>query len=71
MEGVAGDVGIFVVALPGVEGGVLEGAGEGEGDWPRERSVFGNFGEVFGRLFDGLTAGEENYAGEFVRDVSF
>ena len=71
MEGVSSLFYIIIIAGPSVEGGVLEGAGEGKGDRPREWAVFGNFGEVFGGLFDSLAAGEEDNAGEFVRDVSF
>ena len=63
--------GVLVVALPGEEGGVLKGASEAKGNWPREWSVFDDFGEVAGGLFWGLAAGEEDYAGEFRRDMVF
>ena len=69
MEGVAGCRGVIVIAGPGVEGGVLEGAGEREGDGPREWTILNDLGEIFGGLLDGLTARKENNAGEIFRDM--
>ena len=70
-EGFAGGVGVGVIASPGVEGGVLKGASKAEGDGPREGAVLDDGGEIIGGLFDGLTAREENDAGEFTWDVGF
>ena len=70
-EGGAGDVGVGVVASPGVECGVLEGASEGKSDWPGERTVLLHGGEIIGSLLDGLPTREEHHAGELGRDVVF
>ncbi len=70
-EGGAGGVGVGVVASPGVECGVLEGAGKGKGNRPRERAVLFHGGEVVGGLLDGLSTREEYDAGELGRDVVF
>lgn len=70
-ESLAGCFGVLVVALPSKEGGVLKGASEAKGNWPREWPVFNDFGEVIGGLFGSLTAREENYTGEFRRDMVF
>ena len=67
----AGFFGVFVIALPGVEGGVLEGASEAKGDGPREGTVFNDPDEISGGLFDGLTTRKEDNPGEFGRNVSF
>ena len=67
----AGGVSVGVVAGPGVEGGVLESAGEAEGDGPREGVILDDGSEVVGGLFDGLTAREEDDAGEVGRNMVF
>ena len=67
----AGLIGVIIVALPGVESGVLEGAGKAEGDRPGERTVLSDGGKVVGGLLDGLAAGEEDDAGEGLGDVAF
>lgn len=61
----------MIVASPGVESGVLEGASEAKGNRPREGAVFDDFGEIGGGLFGSLTAREEYDAGEIGGDASF
>ena len=53
-ESLTGFFGVIVVALPGVEGWVLEGASEAKSDWPGERAVFDNGGEIVSSLLGGL-----------------
>ena len=67
----AGRLGVCVVAGPGIESGVLEGTGEGESDGPREGFVLNNGGKIVSSLLWGLTAREEDDAGEFARDMIF
>ena len=59
------------MTLPSKEGGILEGASEGEGDWPGEGAVFLYGGEIIGGLLDGLTTREEDDAGEGFGNVGF
>ena len=47
----AGFFDVVIVAVPDIEGRVLEGASKTEGDWPRKWSVFDNLGEILGGLF--------------------
>ena len=67
----AGFFGVLVVASPSIKGGILESAGKTKGDWPGEGAVFNDGGEIGGGLFNGLSAREEDYAGEFFGDVVF
>ena len=67
----AGGVGIFIVAGPGVESWVLQGASKREGDRPREGAVFFYGGEVVRSLLDSLAARKEDYASQLGRDVVF
>ena len=39
-----GSFDVFVIAIPGVKGRVLEGASKAESDWPGVRAVFNDFG---------------------------
>lgn len=70
-ECLTGFFAVGVVAGPGVEGGVLESAGEAEGDGPREGAVCGDCSEIVSGLLGGLAAGEEDDAGEVFGDVGF
>ena len=67
----AGGVGIFIVAGPGIEGWILQGASKREGDGPREGAVFLYCGEAIGSLFDSLAARKKDYASQLGRDVVF
>ena len=67
----AGFFGVLIVALPGIESWILKSAGKTEGDWPGERSVFDDGGEIISGLFGGLAAREENDACEFGRNMIF
>ncbi|EGE56035.1 hypothetical protein RHECNPAF_770083 [Rhizobium etli CNPAF512] len=53
---------IFRLAVPGLEGAVLQGAAIGEGDEPGQVKTIDR-GKMRGRLFRGLAAGEESDAG--------
>ena len=66
-----GFFGVGVVASPGEEGGILEGAGKRESDGPGVRAVLDDGGEVIGGLLGGLATREKDYAGEFGWDVTF
>lgn len=68
-ESLTGFFGVSIVALPGVESGILESAGETKSNGPWVRAVFGDFGEIVCGLFNGLTAGEEDDASEVGGDV--
>ena len=57
--------------MPGIEGGVLECAGEAESDGPGEGAVFNDGSEVVGGLFDSLAAREEDDAGKLGCDMVF
>lgn len=59
----------MIVARPSIEGRVLEGAGETEGEWPRKRAVSQDFGEICGGLFWSLAARKEDNAGDFSWDM--
>ena len=67
----AGFFGIIVVASPGVEGRVLQGAGKREGDGPREGAIFDRGSEIVCGLLWGLAAREEDYTSELGGDVIF
>lgn len=71
MESFASGVGVSIVALPGIESGVLKGTSEAKGDRPGERTIFGNLGKIIGGLFDGLATREEDDAGEVTGNVGF
>ena len=62
---------VVVVTLPGIEGGILQGAGEGKGDGPRERTVFDDFSKIVGSLLGSLATGKKDYASEVCRDMGF
>ena len=62
---------VRVVSLPGVEGGVLEGAGEAEGDRPGEGAVFENGGEIVSGLLGSLSTREKDDAGEVSGNMGF
>ena len=62
----AGFFEVALVAGPSVEGGILEGASEREGNRPGVGAGFDNGGEVVSGLFGGLTAREEDDTGEIL-----
>lgn len=62
---------VVVIAGPGEEGRVLEGAGKRESDGPGVGAVFDNFGEVGGGLLGSLAAGKKDDAGEIFGDMVF
>ena len=63
-EGGLGSGVVGVVASPSFEGGALQRAGVGEGDWPGVGAEVGDGLEVVGGLLGGLAAREEDNAGE-------
>lgn len=62
-EGGLGGGDVVWVVPPEFDDGVLEGAGEGEGDGPREGALLDDLMEVGGGLVDGLPARQEDDTG--------
>ena len=60
MKSLPGFCGVGIIAGPGIEGWILEGACETEGNGPGERTLFDDGCEIIGGLLNRLTAGEEN-----------
>ena len=68
-ESLAGFFVVVIIALPSVEGGVLEGAGKAKSDRPGEGAVFDDSGKICGGLLGSLATGKEDNTGEVGGDV--
>ena len=56
-KSLAGFFGVLVVALPGVESGILEGTSKAKSDGPGVRALLDDGSEIVGGLLGGLAAG--------------